>query len=127
MAIWRLQPSKIGARIFGTTDEQGAVTLNCRGPRRWGSRKRELGIVGKKRKIQSADLPYPLQDWSKVEEGTEVEVQYPEGGSYRARVDAKSSDSGIIWVVDLNGHGRKMYGRWEGIIMLTLTKAGADR
>lgn len=84
---------------------------------------RELAAVGKKRKIQCADPSYPLQDWSKIEEGAEVEVQYPKGGSYKARVDVKSPDLGIIWVVDLNGHGRKMYGRWEGISMFPLTEA----
>jgi hypothetical protein len=89
-------------------------------------RESELGIVRKKRKRQCADPPYPLQDWSKIEEGVEVEVQYPKGGSYKARVDLKSSDSGIVWVIDSNGHGRKMYGRWEGISLFALTRAGAE-
>jgi hypothetical protein len=47
-----------------------------------------------------------------------VEVQYPIGGSYKARVDAKSLDSKIVWVISSNGHERKMYGHWEGIRLL---------
>ncbi|WP_231497403.1 hypothetical protein [Arthrobacter sp. MA-N2] len=72
----------------------------------------------KKAGQQPAEPRYPMQDWSWIEVGADVEVQYPMGVSYKARVDAKSPDSKIVWVTNSNGHGRKMYGHWEGIRLL---------
>lgn len=59
--------------------------------------------------------PYPSQDWTQIEAKTTVEVRYPSGYSYQAIVDEKSPDSRIVWVLSIDGHGRKMYGNWEGV------------
>jgi hypothetical protein len=61
------------------------------------------------------ESPYPSQDWTQIEAKTTVEVRYPSGYSYQAIVDEKSPDSRIVWVLSIDGHGRKMYGNWEGV------------
>lgn len=58
---------------------------------------------------------YLSQDWTQIEAKTTVEVRYPSGYSYQAIVDEKSTDSRIVWVLSTNGHGRKMYGNWDGV------------
>lgn len=55
------------------------------------------------------------QDWTQIDVKTTVEVRYPSGYSYQAIVDEKSPDSRIVWVLSIDGHGRKMYGNWEGV------------
>lgn len=59
--------------------------------------------------------PYPNQDWTEIRTKTTVEVRYPSGHSYQAIVDEKSLDSRIVWVLDINGHGRKMYCNCDGV------------
>jgi hypothetical protein len=59
--------------------------------------------------------PYPSQDWTQIDAKTTVEVRYPSGYSYKAIVDEKSPDSRIVWVLSIDGLGRKMYGNWEGV------------
>lgn len=58
---------------------------------------------------------YAPQDWSALSVGSAVEVIPPVGPSYRGRVDAKTPDSEIIWVVGLGGSGRRMVGNREGV------------
>jgi hypothetical protein len=65
---------------------------------------------------------YAAQDWSGIAVGSAVEVILPEGPAYRGRVDAKTPDSAIVWVVSLDGTGRQMHGNCEGI---SLYPAGA--
>jgi hypothetical protein len=65
---------------------------------------------------------YPAQDWSAIAVGSAVEVILPEGPPYRGRVDAKTPDSGIVWVVSLGGTGRQMHGNRDGV---RLRPAGA--
>jgi hypothetical protein len=65
---------------------------------------------------------YPAQDWSGIAVGSAVDVILPEGAAYRARVDAKTPDSGIVWVVSLGGTGRQMHGNRDGV---RLRPAGA--
>ena len=65
---------------------------------------------------------YPAQDWSAIAVGSAVEVILPEGPAYRGRVDAKTPDSGIVWVVSLGGTGRQMHGDRDGV---RLRPAGA--
>ncbi|WP_307105443.1 hypothetical protein [Arthrobacter globiformis] len=62
--------------------------------------------------------PYPSQDWTQIDADTTVEVRYPSGYSYQAIVDEKSPDSSLVWVFGTNGHGRKMYGNWDGVQLL---------
>jgi hypothetical protein len=42
-------------------------------------------------------------------------VTPPEGLPYRARVDAKTPDSGFVWVVSLKGSGRHLVGSPDGV------------
>lgn len=63
--------------------------------------------------------PAPGQDWTQIHNNTIVDIHYPSGYSYQAIVDEKSADSKIVWVISLNGHGRKMYCSWDGIELRT--------
>ncbi|MDR6417078.1 hypothetical protein [Pseudarthrobacter sulfonivorans] len=58
---------------------------------------------------------YPAQDWSGIEVDTTVEVTPAEGLPYVARVDAKTPDSGFVWVVSLKGSGRQLVGSRDGV------------
>ncbi len=54
------------------------------------------------------------EDWSSIEVGSTVEV-ISAHGSYVGRVDTKTPDSAIVWVVSATGQGRNMYGHRDGI------------
>lgn len=58
---------------------------------------------------------YSTEDWTGITEGAAVEVAYAAGHSYVGRVDAKTADSSIVWVVGSPGVGRRMYGHQEGV------------
>jgi hypothetical protein len=58
---------------------------------------------------------YPAQDWTGIAVGAAVEVILPEGAAYSGRVDAKTPDSAIVWVVSLRGTGRQMHGNRDGV------------
>ena len=68
--------------------------------------------------------PYPSQDWTQIDAKTTVEVRYPSGCSYQAIVDEKSPDSRIVWVLSTNGHGRKLYGNWDGVQLVPFSLGG---
>ncbi|UTT71266.1 hypothetical protein NMQ03_09380 [Arthrobacter sp. DNA4] len=59
--------------------------------------------------------PYSAQDWTLIDVGSAVEVIPAAGPAYRGRVDAKTPDSTIVWVVSLDGTGRQMHGNREGV------------
>ena len=61
------------------------------------------------------DAWVPAEDWSSIEVGSTVEVVISAHHSYVGRVDAKTPDSAIVWVVSATGHGRQMYGHRDGI------------
>ncbi|WP_285249507.1 hypothetical protein [Pseudarthrobacter sp. fls2-241-R2A-168] len=61
---------------------------------------------------------HPRQDWSSIAVGSAVEVFPPTGPSYKGRVDAKTPDSAILWIVGLAGTGRRMHGHREGVQIL---------
>ncbi|PTT69910.1 hypothetical protein [Arthrobacter sp. HMWF013] len=61
---------------------------------------------------------YPAEDWSAITVGATVEVTPSEGPPYRGRVDAKTTNSAIVWVVGLDGTGRQMHGNREGVRLL---------
>ncbi|MDQ0925558.1 hypothetical protein QF038_004066 [Pseudarthrobacter sp. W1I19] len=69
-----------------------------------------------------AQEDYPAQDWSGIAVGSAVEVILPAVPAYRGRVDAKTPDSAIVWVVSLDGSGRQMHSNRDGI---SLDPAGA--
>jgi hypothetical protein len=58
---------------------------------------------------------HPAQDWSAIEVGTTVHVIPTEGLPQLGRVDAKTPDSAIVWVLNLEGSGRQMHGNRDGI------------
>lgn len=64
-----------------------------------------------------AEKQYPNQDWTELGVGEDVDVQYPDGRIEKAKIDAKSPDSRIVWLLTHAGHGRKMYGDWEGVCL----------
>jgi hypothetical protein len=55
------------------------------------------------------------EDWSSIKVGSTVEVVISAHHSHMGRVDAKTPDSAIVWVVSTTGHGRQMYGNRDGI------------
>ena len=61
---------------------------------------------------------HPPQDWSALEVGSAVSVTPQAGVPYLGRVDAKTPDSGIVWVLSLEGSGRQMHGNLDGVSML---------
>jgi hypothetical protein len=61
---------------------------------------------------------HPTQDWSAIEVGSTVSVTPPAGVPYLGRVDAKTPDSGIVWVLSLEGSGRQMHGHLDGVRLL---------
>jgi hypothetical protein len=58
---------------------------------------------------------HPAQDWSAIVEGSTVHVIPLAGLPYLGRVDAKTPDSGIVWLVGLDGAGRQMHGNRDGV------------
>ena len=64
---------------------------------------------------------YPDQDWTGLGVGENVDIRYPNGRIERAKVDAKSPDSRIVWLHTYSGQGRKMYGNWEGVCLTLST------
>lgn len=70
------------------------------------------------RSIQShPETQYATQKWSELSVGDDVDVQYPDGQVEKAKIDAKSPDSKIVWLVSYAGQGRRMYGDWEGVCL----------
>ena len=71
------------------------------------------------------------EDWSSIEVGSTVEVVISAHHSHVGRVDAKTPDSAIVWVVSTTGHGRQMYGHRDGIRLRPVTgvrhERGVDR
>jgi hypothetical protein len=64
---------------------------------------------------ETGDSGSPAEDWNAVSVGSTVEVGLRSGHSYVGRVDAKTPDSGVVWVVSLTGLGRQMYGSRDGV------------
>jgi hypothetical protein len=61
---------------------------------------------------------HPAQNWSDIAVGATVSVTPPAGAPYLGRVDAKTPDAGIVWVVSLEGSGRQMLGNRDGVCLL---------
>ena len=57
----------------------------------------------------------PAENWSSIEVGSTVEVVISAHHSYVGRMDAKTPDSTIVWVVRTTGQGRQMYGHRDGV------------
>jgi len=65
-----------------------------------------------------AGQDHPAQDWSDIDVGSTVSVTPPAGPPYLGRVDAKTPDAGIVWVLSLEGSGRQMLGNTDGVSLL---------
>ena len=63
----------------------------------------------------SDDMWQPAEDWEAIEVGATVEVTLPAGHSYTGRVDSKTRDSGLVWIISSAGQGRQMYGNRDGV------------
>ena len=61
---------------------------------------------------------HAVQDWSAIGVGSTVKVTPPAGMPYFGRVDAKTPDSEIVWVLSLEGSGRQMHGNLDGVSLL---------
>lgn len=61
---------------------------------------------------------HAVQDWSAIGVGSTVRVTPPAGMPYFGRVDAKTPDSEIVWVLSLEGSGRQMHGNLDGVSLL---------
>jgi hypothetical protein len=61
------------------------------------------------------DVRQPAEDWEAIKVGAAVEVTLPAGHSYTGRVDSKTPDSGLVWVISSAGQGRQMYGNRDGV------------
>jgi hypothetical protein len=48
----------------------------------------------------------PVQDWSGLTAGNEVTVTEPGRGSFSARVETKTADSAVVWVIGYGGQRR---------------------
>jgi hypothetical protein len=57
----------------------------------------------------------PAEDWAVIDVGATVEVTLPAGHSYTGRVDSKTRDSGLVWIISSAGQGRQMYGNRDGV------------
>lgn len=64
---------------------------------------------------ETVDSGRPAEVWDAISVGSTVEVSLAGGHSYVGRVDAKTPDSGIVWVVSFTGLGRQMYGSHDGV------------
>lgn len=83
-----------------------------------GSRSRSRGRVRRPAQAAAVGLRvdgHPVQDWSAIAVGSAVEVLLPKGAGYWGRVDAKTADSAIVWVVGGGGTGRQMHCNSEGV------------
>lgn len=60
---------------------------------------------------------YLEQDWTVIAVGSAVDVIPPIGPPYAGFVDAKTSDSTILWVISVGGDGRRMHGNGEGVCL----------
>jgi len=67
---------------------------------------------------RDAGQDHPARDWSAILVGSTVSVTPPAGLPYLGRVDAKTPDSGIVWVLSLEGSGRQMIGNTDGVSLL---------
>jgi hypothetical protein len=63
----------------------------------------------------SDDVWQPAEDWEAIKVGATVEVTLPAGHSYTGRVDSKTRDSGLVWIISSAGQGRQMYGNRDGV------------
>lgn len=61
---------------------------------------------------------WSAQDWSAIGVGSTVRVTPSAGMPYFGRVDAKTPDSEIVWVLSLEGSGRQMLGNLDGVSLL---------
>jgi hypothetical protein len=61
------------------------------------------------------DVWQPAEDWAAIRLGATVEVTLPAGHSYTGRVDSKTPDSDLVWIIDSAGQGRQMYGSRDGV------------
>ena len=64
---------------------------------------------------ETADPGIPAEDWKAISVGSAVEVGLTDGHSYVGRIDAKTPDSAVVWVVSSAGLGRQMYGNSDGV------------
>ncbi|MGN7251823.1 MULTISPECIES: efflux RND transporter periplasmic adaptor subunit [unclassified Arthrobacter] len=60
----------------------------------------------------------PAEDWAAIKVGASVEVTLPSGHSYTGRVDSKTPDSDLVWIISSAGQGRQMYGNRDGVRLL---------
>jgi hypothetical protein len=81
--------------------------------RRRGRRPGHTGETGAT--TETGDSGSPAEDWKAISVGSTVEVVLTGGHSYVGRVDAKTPDSGVVWVVSFTGLGRQMYEGHDGV------------
>jgi hypothetical protein len=56
----------------------------------------------------------PVRDWSGLTAGNRVIISEPDRASYSARMEIKTADSAVLWVIDDGGQGRAFDHR-EGV------------
>jgi len=61
------------------------------------------------------DVWQPAEDWNAIKLGATVEVTLPAGHTYTGRVDSKTPDSALVWIISSAGQGRQMYGNRDGV------------
>lgn len=66
------------------------------------------------------------QDWHGIGPGLSVEVHLPGGFSFQGTVDAKTEDSGVVWIKSDTGF-RQMFGHLEGVRLSPLGPANPGR
>lgn len=118
-----------GGAAAGDAHRKDAAGLSADANVRQGSRRRR-GSSAKPRRSSGGkaargheDTASQGQDWHRFETGQLVDVHLPDGFSFHGTVDAKTSDSGVIWIRSDAGT-RRMFGHLEGVRLARRTAAG---
>lgn len=61
----------------------------------------------------------PVQDWAGLTAGNQVTVTEPGRGSFPARVETKTADSAVVWVIG-DGGQRRAFDHREGVKVAVL-------
>ncbi|KQQ82423.1 hypothetical protein [Arthrobacter sp. Leaf137] len=118
-----------GGATAGDEHRKDAVWPGADANARQGSRRRR-GSSAKPRRSSGAKAAQGHeesadqgQDWHGFDTGQLVDVHLPDGFSFHGTVDAKTSDSGVIWIRSDAGT-RRMFGHLEGVRLARRTAAG---
>ncbi|MFC9769992.1 MULTISPECIES: hypothetical protein [unclassified Pseudarthrobacter] len=120
-----------GGATVGDEHRKDAVWPGADANARQGSRRRR-GSSAKPRRSSGAkaaqgheDAADRGQDWNGFDAGQLVDVHLPDGFSFHGTVDAKTADSGVIWIRSDAGI-RRMFGHLEGVRLARRTAAAGS-